>query len=70
MQDDYNYKLLSLLSKKLKNKKIDIKVKDKQKPKNTICKIRNKVFGFLFKILNILLCRGKSIFCINLILEV
>ena len=48
--------------KKLKNKKIDIKVKDKQKPKNTICKIRNKVFGFLFKILNILLCRGKSIF--------
>ena len=62
MQDDYNYKLLSLLSKKLKNKKIDIKVKDKQKPKNTICKIRNKVFGFLFKILNILLCRGKSIF--------
>ena len=62
MQDNYNYKLLSLLSKKIKNKKIDIKIEDKLKSKNKICEIRNKIFGFLLKILNILLCGKKNIF--------
>lgn len=62
MTDDYNNKLFSLLSKKKLYKKINIKIKDKRTNKNNKHEFKNKVFGFLFKHLNILFSGSKCIF--------
>ncbi len=62
MEDSFNYKILSLLSKKMKNKRVYFEIEDETKSNNRLCKIRNIFFGYLIKLLNLCFLKRKSIF--------